>query len=101
MMRHQLTYCGSSVWRPRDKPRSGPNASRIPLAELWLAEHHQFAMLELHGKLCAGTLYELRLAFDGLLNIDGGFCGLFSSTYKDQERPPSVRLQNEMTIKVV
>ncbi|XP_015271771.1 PREDICTED: aminopeptidase Q [Gekko japonicus] len=81
---HQLTFRGAAVWGPLDGPRSGPNASRLPLAELWLAERHQFAVLELRGKLRPGALYELRLAFDGLLNVDGGFRGLFSSAYEDQ-----------------
>ncbi|KAL8203506.1 UNVERIFIED_CONTAM: hypothetical protein K2H54_055864 [Gekko kuhli] len=81
---HQLTYRGGAVWGPLDEPRGGPNASRVPLADLWLAERHQFVVLELRGKLRAGALYELRLAFHGLLNVDGGFRGLFSSAYEDQ-----------------
>ncbi|XP_060091561.1 aminopeptidase Q [Heteronotia binoei] len=73
---HQLTYRGAAVWRA--------NTSRVPLAELWLAERHQFVVLELREKLRAGALYELRFAFDGLLNVEGGFRGLFRSAYEDQ-----------------
>ncbi|KAL8203420.1 UNVERIFIED_CONTAM: hypothetical protein K2H54_053154 [Gekko kuhli] len=56
----------------------------------------QFVVLELRRKLCTDAL-----AFNSLLNVDGSFCELFSSAYEDQERPPSVRLQDELTIKVV
>ncbi|XP_054843521.1 aminopeptidase Q [Eublepharis macularius] len=83
---HQLAYSSTAVWGPLAGPRlgSGANASRVPLAELWLAERHQFAVLELRERLRAGALYELRLAFDGLLFSEGAFRGLFCSAYEDQ-----------------
>ncbi|KAL8203121.1 UNVERIFIED_CONTAM: hypothetical protein K2H54_041009 [Gekko kuhli] len=70
--------------RHLDGPCSSPSASHVPLAELWLAEHHQFAVLALQGKLHTGTLYELRLTFNGLLNIDSSFHRLFRRTCEDQ-----------------
>lgn len=79
---HQLTYRAAVVWGPLGGPRSGANTSRVPLAELWLAKRHQFAVLELRERLRAGALYELRFAFDGLLN--DGFRGLFRSGYEDR-----------------
>ncbi|XP_077200462.1 aminopeptidase Q isoform X2 [Paroedura picta] len=80
---HRLTYRAAAVWGPVAGP-GGANATRVPLAELWLAERHQFAVLELREKLRAGALYELRLAFDGPLYLEGGFRGLFRSSYEEQ-----------------
>uniref|UniRef100_A0ACB8EQS1 Uncharacterized protein n=1 Tax=Sphaerodactylus townsendi TaxID=933632 RepID=A0ACB8EQS1_9SAUR len=76
---HRLTYRTAAVWGPL-----GANASRLPLADLWLAKRHQFVVLQLRETLRAGALYDLRFAFDGALRGQDQFRGLFRVAYQDQ-----------------
>nr|XP_033784955.1 aminopeptidase Q isoform X3 [Geotrypetes seraphini] len=60
-------------------PPSGEG--RVAVQDLWLAEKHQYVVLELRETLRAGRLYVLQLDFAGLLAND--LSGLFVSYYED------------------
>ncbi|XP_034288688.1 aminopeptidase Q isoform X1 [Pantherophis guttatus] len=79
----ELTYQGASVWGPLEE---GPaNSTRsIPLGEVWTAPGNQYLVLELLESLRAGSLYELRFAFQGKIQPGPDYFGLFLNTYKDE-----------------
>ncbi|XP_007437647.1 aminopeptidase Q [Python bivittatus] len=78
-----LTYQGASVWGPLgDAPANSTRG--VPLAELWEALENQYLVLELLETLSAGALYELRLAFQGKIQSELIFSGLFLNTYEDE-----------------
>lgn len=79
---HTLTYQGAAVLGPLGEEE--PRRRRVPVAQVWLAERHQYVVLELREELRAGALYELRLDFEGRLRSFPDFHGLFLSTYRDE-----------------
>lgn len=81
-----LTYQSAAVWGPFDAPpgANGSGVLSVPVAELWLAPLHQYAVLELRENLRAGALYELRLTFQGVVRSNRDPNGLFCSPYEDE-----------------
>ncbi|XP_013916896.1 PREDICTED: aminopeptidase Q [Thamnophis sirtalis] len=78
----EMTYQGASVWGPLEE---ADNSTRsIPLGEVWTAPGNQYLMLELLENLTAGSLYELRFAFQGKIQPGPDYFGLFLNTYKDE-----------------
>ncbi|XP_030049370.1 aminopeptidase Q isoform X2 [Microcaecilia unicolor] len=75
---HKLNYSRAAVLVP---PSGDGNSGGVTVRELWLAEEHQYVVLELREPLRAGLLYELQLDFTGFLSDD--LTGLFVSYYED------------------
>uniref|UniRef100_A0A8C8R6R3 Aminopeptidase n=1 Tax=Pelusios castaneus TaxID=367368 RepID=A0A8C8R6R3_9SAUR len=74
----QLELWGAAVRGPLREGGGG----RLEVAELWLEERHQYAVLQLRQSLRAGGRYVLQLSFRGPLSED--LDGLFLTRYTDQ-----------------
>lgn len=79
----ELTYRGASVWGPLEEAPDNTSRS-IPLGEVWMAPANQYLVLELLESLRAGSLYELRFAFQGKIQPGPDYSGLFLNTYQDE-----------------
>ncbi|XP_058021966.1 LOW QUALITY PROTEIN: aminopeptidase Q [Ahaetulla prasina] len=79
----ELTYRSASVWGPLEEAAANSTRS-IPLGEVWTAPGNQYLVLELLETLRAGSLYELRFAFQGKIQPEPEYFGLFLNTYKDE-----------------
>ncbi|XP_039177659.1 aminopeptidase Q isoform X2 [Crotalus tigris] len=79
----ELTYQGASVWGPLEEAPANTSRS-IPLGEVWMAPANQYLVLELLESLRAGSLYELRFAFQGKIQPGPDYSGLFLNTYEDE-----------------
>ncbi|XP_026576023.1 aminopeptidase Q isoform X2 [Pseudonaja textilis] len=79
----ELTYRDASVWGPLEETPDNSTRS-IPLGEVWTAPWNQYLVLELLENLTAGSLYELRLAFQGKIQPQPHGLGLFLNTYEDE-----------------
>ncbi|XP_070598983.1 aminopeptidase Q-like [Erythrolamprus reginae] len=79
----ELTYRAASVWGPLEEaPGNSPRS--VPLSELWTAAGNQYLVLELLENLTAGSLYELRFAFQGRIQPGSDNYGLFLNRYEDE-----------------
>uniref|UniRef100_A0A8C3SIB6 Laeverin n=1 Tax=Chelydra serpentina TaxID=8475 RepID=A0A8C3SIB6_CHESE len=76
----ELELWGAAVRGPL--PEGPGGGSSIEVAELWLAERQEYAVLELRRSLRAGERYVLQLSFRGPLSED--LDGLFLTRYTDQ-----------------
>ncbi|XP_042311855.1 aminopeptidase Q [Sceloporus undulatus] len=88
---HGLSLRRPSLWGPLREGEAGEEEEPqppplVPLEELWQAPRHQYWVLQLRRNLSAGALYRLRLAFQGQLQSQPHFHGLFLNAYKDQGR---------------
>ncbi|KAG8130816.1 hypothetical protein E2320_017434 [Naja naja] len=79
----ELTYRGASVWGPLEEASDNSTRS-IPLGVVWTAPLNQYLVLELLENLTAGSLYELRLSFQGKIQPQPPNRGLFLNTYEDE-----------------
>uniref|UniRef100_A0A452HT76 Aminopeptidase n=1 Tax=Gopherus agassizii TaxID=38772 RepID=A0A452HT76_9SAUR len=79
----ELELWGAAVRGPLlEGPGGGGGGSSIEVAELWLEERQEYAVLGLRRSLRAGGLYMLQLSFRGPLSED--LDGLFLTRYTDQ-----------------
>uniref|UniRef100_A0A674KB05 Aminopeptidase n=1 Tax=Terrapene triunguis TaxID=2587831 RepID=A0A674KB05_9SAUR len=78
----ELELWGAAVRGPLLEGPDGGGGGGIEVAELWLKERQEYAVLELRRSLRAGGRYVLQLSFRGPLseNLDG----LFLTRYTDQ-----------------
>ncbi|CAM2114346.1 unnamed protein product [Caretta caretta] len=77
--------CGGAAVRgplPEGPAGGGGGGSSIEVAELWLEERQEYAVLALRRSLRAGGRYVLQLSFRGPLSED--LDGLFLTRYTDQ-----------------
>ncbi|XP_043370808.1 aminopeptidase Q isoform X2 [Dermochelys coriacea] len=78
----QLELWGAAVRGPLPAGPAGGGGGSIEVAELWLQERQEYAVLALRRSLRAGGRYVLQLSFRGPLSED--LDGLFLTRYTDQ-----------------